>query len=623
MSRSIMYALPVILFWSTGWICAAPVSGVDEVNPIESKAPNLFGEDKPSSGLIKTLSGQDKGQTVNVGAFGRIDLHIQNQDVLKVLQMLAIQSQRNIVSSAKVSGNISAALYDVEFHEALDAILHPNGYGYLPKGNFIYVYTAEELEEIKKRGRRLQTAVVRLNYLNATDAAKFLEAMMTTGVGSITVSGADPAGFDVSISSGGEKSYANVDILVIRDYPEVIEEMREVLKELDVRPQQVQIEATILEARLSEDNAFGIDLTILADFDMTDFANPLSAIDDMMTGAVGGAPSVRGQALRTTVGNTLAGSSGIKVGVVSSDVAAFVRALDQVTDTTVLANPTLQTLNRMPAKLISGEKLGYISTTATDTSSTQTVEFLEVGTQLAVRPFICEDAFIRLEVRPEISEGEVRAAEGFVIPNETTNELIANVIVPNGKTIVLGGLFKEDTTVTRKQVPWFGELPWLGSAFKGQDDIVRRAEVIFLIRPTIIKDKALVAAAERAVEDIEQAVMGSRQGLLPWSRTKLTASHLRDAHRFLSNGQKDRALWSINMALMLDATSVEAMRLKQDLTSQRLFRTDRGMIEQTIRSLIDQQLQQESAESALTPNISLPDLKVPDPGPAPSVVVAD
>ena len=101
--------------------------------------------------------------------------------------------------------------------------------------------------------------VVRLNHLTAEDAAKFIEVLLTPDKGSITVSAKDQAGFEPTLSSGGEKARALVDTLLIHDYPEVIEEMLEVLRELDVKPRQVKIESTILEARLNEDNAFGVD----------------------------------------------------------------------------------------------------------------------------------------------------------------------------------------------------------------------------------------------------------------------------------------------------------------------------------------------------------------------------
>lgn len=537
----------------------------------------------------------------DLGPLGHIDLAVQDQDVVKVLQMLAIQSQRNILPSSNVSGTISAALYNVDFYEALDAILHTNGFGYIEEGNFIKVYTSAELDQIKARDRRLISRVVRLNYLTATDGLEFIKPLISPN-GAVTVSAADAPGFEPTIQAGGEKSWADTDTLVIHDYPEIVAEMVDVLKQLDVRPKQVQIDATILEARLNEDNAWGVDLSTLADFAINEFSSPISVIDDLLTGSV----SPSGQAIQTTVGNAQAGSAGVKVGVVTNNVAAFIRALDQVTDTTILARPSILTLNRQSAKLITGAKLGYVSITNTETSSTQTIEFLEVGTQMTVRPFVSDDGFIRLELRPEISEGEVRSTDGFIIPDETTSEVITNVIVPNGKTVVLGGLFKEDTNVSRNQVPGLGNTPVLGAAFKGQDDQVRRSEVIFLIRPTIIKDESLITSAVKVNSDIEHARLGAREGLLPWSRTRLTSSYLRDAFHHLDEGRRDMALWSINMALTLTSTAVEAIRMRNELTSEYPSWYDRGLLHKRIDAMITDQMGKEESKQTNTAEPQMP-----------------
>ena len=91
---------------------------------------------------------------VEMDSFGKIDLAVKDLEIAKVLQLLSIQSQKNIVTSRNVSGTVSADLYGVSFHDALDAILSPNGFGYEEKGNFIYVYTAQELEERQQAARQ-------------------------------------------------------------------------------------------------------------------------------------------------------------------------------------------------------------------------------------------------------------------------------------------------------------------------------------------------------------------------------------------------------------------------------------------------------------------------------------
>src|SRR5262249_23179644 len=158
-----------------------------------------------------------------------------------------------------------------------------------------------------------------------------------------------------------------------------------VIKELDVRPKQVEVEATVLQANLEEDNSFGVDLTVLADFAMDEFTSPLTALEQLAAGTGPTGHGASGAAGQTTVRQTTAGQHGLQVGIISKNIAAFIKALDQVTDTTVLANPKALVLNRQRAELLVGNQLGYLSTTTTDTSATQTVQFLDVGTKLTLR----------------------------------------------------------------------------------------------------------------------------------------------------------------------------------------------------------------------------------------------
>lgn len=563
--------------------------------PPTTQPLSLFGSDSDA----KSADPQKlpEGQTVAVSSIGQIDLHVKDLELTQVLQLLSIQSQRNIVATKGVSGSISADLYGVDFYEALDAILHTNGFGYREKGNFIYVYTAAEIKAMQDAERKLTKRLVRLNYLTAGDAAKFVTPLLS-GAGSITVSAESTTGFQASVADGGANTNAHGDMMIIRDYAENVDDIASVIKELDVKPKQVEVEATILQARLNEDNAFGVDLTILADFAASEFTSPLTAIDQLISGT---GPSGSGQAIQTTVGQTGTGESGARVGIISKNIAAFVKALDSVTDTTVLATPKILVLNRQKADMLVGEKLGYLSTTTTDTSATQTVEFLEVGTQLTLRPFISDDGYVRLELRPSISDGETRTVGSSVIPNETTQELTTNVMVRSGQTVVLGGLFKEDTTVSRRQVPYVGDIPILGAAFKGQEDTVTRSEVIFLVTPTIVKDETLAEVGDRTAETVETLRQGSRSGLLPFSRTKLTAAHVRDALKYQQEGKRDKALWEAEVALSLDATCIEAIRLKEELTGKRIYWPDTGIMRETVEGVINKQIENNPAPHSAAP----------------------
>jgi len=544
-------------------------------------------------GLFDENAESMEGQDVEVDALGQIDITVKDLEIAKVLQLLSIQSQRNIVASRNVSGKVSADLYGVSFNEALEAILTPNGYGYEEKGNFIYVYTAAELEERQNAMRKTLTKIIRLNYISSTDASEFVTPLLSAN-GSITATGEVDAGILPSQSDAGENTFAHADTLLVRDYEENVAEIEAVLSELDVRPKQVLVEATILQATLTEANAFGVDFSVVANFDaLTDFTNPLGAVDQLISGTNGGGG---GTALSSTVGNTATGDSGIKIGVTGSDASVFLRALDSVTDTTVLAKPNILVLNRQRADLLVGERLGYLSTTVTDTSETQTIEFLDVGTQLTVRPFISEEGNIRLELRPSVSDGTTRLEGGFIIPDETTQELVTNIIVESGQTVVLGGLFVEDTTVGRSQVPGLGDLPFVGAAFKGQDDDFRRSEVIFMVKTTIMDHVDLAIMGESATERVLDARIGIRNGLLPWSNDKLVSAHLLNARAHMDAGETKKALWDVNLALHLAPTSKDAIALKEEITGEPIPYEDMTFFGTLGNDTIDYEIDQLPAE---------------------------
>jgi type IV pilus assembly protein PilQ len=582
----------MVLVLSLAGVCATPALGQDEPQPgnLLNRAAALFGQGDPQQPQPQEQQQQQEEatdptkQAVKVGTFGQIDLHVKDLELTKVLQLLSIQAQRNIVASRNVAGSVSADLYGVDFYEALDAILHPNGFGYKEKGQFIFVYTAEELTQLAEQDRKAVTKIVRLNYMNAEDASTYLKSMLSNA-GSIAINAKATDGFQASISNGGSESFAYAGTLVIRDYPENIQEMMDVLAQLDIRPKQVLLEATVLQARLTENNKWGVDISILAGFEFAQFMNPGSVVGDIIDGAV----EPDGGAIRSGPGQVGTGESTFQLGIMEDEVAIFIEALDKVTDTTVLANPKLLVLNRMSADLLVGERLGYLSTTSTENAATQTVEFLDIGTQLSVRPFIASDDTVRMEIRPSVSDGETILAGGLVIPNERTQELVTNVIVPSGHTVVLGGLFKEDTTMTRRQVPGVGDVPIINVAFRGQEDQIERSEVIFLIKPTVMKDEALYAAGERAIESVEYARIGAREGLLPWSRSKMVSNHLRDAHTHMENGNMKRALFSTRMAMSLDKNSEEARRLHTRLTGENAAPLHTGILQASIDAMIAEQ----------------------------------
>jgi len=516
-----------------------------------------------------------------------VDIHVNNEDLGNVLEMLSIQSQRNIVANKDVTARVTANLYGVTFYEALDAILHANGFGYLERGNFIYVYTLEQLQQIEQASRQRVWKTIKLNYLNAIDAGEFAKPLLSEG--SQLKTNGKTANFDIpeKVPVGADE-FALQGTLVVFDYPENVDEIEKLIKSLDTRPQMVLVEATVLQTALNEANAFGVDFSLISNLSFKDFVGvggPLKTSDALISGnsdklkdpsksdtyaPAGGRDAT---SVNSTAGNT-AGASTMKIGFVNKDISVFLRVLDEVTDSTVLSNPKILALNRMPSRVLVGQRVGYLNTTSTDTATTQTVEFLDTGTQLYFRPFVTNEGVIRLELKPQVSTAVVRdvrnsTGQTVTVPDEITNELVTNVMVKDGQTVVLGGLFREATKSTRRQVPLFGDIPLIGQAFRGNDDSTERNEIIFLITPTIVNDQTLTDAGERGKQNIERVRSGARQGLLPFSRDRMTGEMLIEAERLAEKGDTKKALWKVQQALWHNPRQPDAIALREKLQGKK------------------------------------------------------
>ncbi|HYD00963.1 MAG TPA: hypothetical protein VEB22_07020 [Phycisphaerales bacterium] len=539
-------------------------------------------EAKASGGArVADAKSQPKDQPkVKVTEHNTVDLHVKDEDLVSVLEMLSISAQKNIIVSKNVTGKVTMNLWGVTFYEALDALLHANGFAYVEKGSFIYVYTLDELEKIEKTFKKRVAKVVNLNFLNAPDAAEFVKGMLSKEGEIKATPKSEDFGIPANAPVGADK-WALGASLVITDYEENLKAIETLLIELDTKPAQVLIESTVLQTKLTEENAFGIDFSIIGSVEFSDFvtaaAGPRGVANSLInggTGAVGVTPvDNTGRALQSTVGGTT-GSGGFKAALISDNVGFFLRMLDEVSDTTVLANPKLLTLNRQPSRVLVGRRVAYLSTTATDTSTTQTVQYLDTGVQLFVRPFVSKTGDIRMEIKPQVSTAdtkEIKAAGGgtVTVPDEVTQEVVTNIMVPDGMTVVIGGLFTETTVAGRSQVPGLGDLPIIGAAFRGNSDKTTRDEIIFLVTPTIVADKQLVAQGEQAKGVEDRLRGGVKTSLIPWSRERRTSEFNLRAEQKAREGDFGMALWLINQSLSLNPANEDALRLRERILQQR------------------------------------------------------
>ncbi|MEQ9617148.1 MAG: hypothetical protein RLN60_03840 [Phycisphaerales bacterium] len=546
---------------------------------------------------------------VSVSRYLTVDVVAQNAPVVDVLRKIAIQSRKNIVTSAGAARDVNATIYGASFYDALDALLHSNGLGYVERNDFIYVYTSDELATIERSTRRPVSRIVHLDYLRASDARTIASHLLSAEghietIEDLAVESAS-SGEDSfsSLSSAVEGIYtpdtdehALMNSLVIIDYEEHADEVEEMLIRLDTRPAQILIESTILQTTLNEQNAFGVDFAVLGDVQFTDFFNfpsnfnPIDFESDVPD--TDNPPSARNENFAVSnPGNTGQGAATARGGIIiGDDIGIFIRALDQVSDVTLLSNPKVMALNRQRAKVLVGTRVGFLETTVVENQVLQTVQFIDTGIEIDVRPYLMRDDKIRMELAPKVSSVVFRLVEtqgGITqqIPDENIQTVATDVLVPQGHTAVIGGLFREDTSRSRSQVPVLGDIPIVGAAFRGHDDEIDQVELIFLIKPTVLEDRIVSEMGERTDELVEDVRVGSRLGLLPWSRERQTSQLNLEAERLLAQGKRDRALWVIRRSLELHAQQPEAVRIRERLVDDPLWWPTRSVLERTIREM--------------------------------------
>jgi len=544
---------------------------------------------------------------VRVSPRGVVEMHVADADLASVLKVLSIQGQRNIIASKAVSGKVTANLYGVTLSEALDAILGANGCGWTQSGNFIYVYTNEELAEMHASRNPPETRVFRLKYITSDDASKMIQPVLSRE-GKVVLSPKAAAGV---ASGGGSETGGNAfaadDCLVVYDRPERLEAVARLLAELDVRPKQVLIEATIVRAQLNEDNALGIDFNIVGGVDFEMLSSTSTGVTDLTTGPLP-APQLNNTSMTFRQDVTQAvPPGGFTFGIIKDSVAVFLRALEEVTDTAVMANPKVLALNKQRGEVIVGRRDGYLTTTITETTATQTVQFLETGTQLIFRPYIGDDGYVRMEIHPKDSTGGLTASN---LPFEQTTEVTTNILVRDGHTILIGGLFREVTQSARSQTPYLGNLPVAGALFRTTRDSTQREEVIILLTVHIVKDdERLAQAGRQAADDVERYRVGMRRGLQVFGRERLAQAHYRWAMEHLSRGRTSQALWDARLAAYLNPKFLAAIKLVEDLTDRRVWDDDAS----SMRDFVALQIQQEQGE--VQPRYGRPDPRTLPPAP--------
>ncbi|HSW47079.1 MAG TPA: hypothetical protein VLM89_16060 [Phycisphaerae bacterium] len=533
-----------------------------------SSAPAASAPAEPDSPSTEMIPAEVE---VRVDARGTIELHVADADLSSVLRLLGRQSRRNIVASKNVSGKVTADLYDLTIEQVLDAILGANNCGWLIRDHLIHVYTNEELARIEADGHAPVCRVFRLKHVTAEEASKLIQPLLSKD-GKVTATSKSLAGVTEGVKEAAGNTLAGEELIMVMDLPDRVEAVAQVIREIDSRPKQVLIEATILRAQLNENNSLGIDFNIVGGVDFAMLNSSSTGVTDL---TVGDLPQNRfndsNYALRQDL-TAAVPPGGFTFGIIKNNIATFIRALEQVTDTTVVANPKVLALNKQRGEVIVGRRDGYLTTTVTQTASIQNVEFLETGTQLIFRPFVEDDGYVRMEIHPKDSTGGLTAAN---LPFEQTTEVTTNITVRDGQTILIGGLFRDVGSSGRSQMPYVGNIPVIGWLFRGQHDSTQREEVIILLTVHLVKDdQDLADQSRKAVEDVERYRVSMRDSLLPYGRERLAQAHYHWAMQHQAKGRLDMALWDARIASHLNPKFLAAIELTEKLSNRRAWDDD-------------------------------------------------
>ncbi len=470
-------------------------------------------------------------------------MQFRETDLRDALHALARQMNLNVLMSSNVQGTVTASLNGLPPDDAFSAVIAAHGLAMHRQGDIVYVGTPADIQSMLKNKDVVATRIYRPNYVTAEEIKALVEPILTPETGKVTLSTAAEIGIAPDPTKAGGNAYAGVDIVLVRDYETVLQQIDHIVQEVDVRPAQVAIEAMIVSVNLDDKDQFGVSFELLRNKGQIRLGWGLPPNDL----------------------EKISFDGGLKVAYLDASVSSFITALESIGDTNVIASPRLLVLNKHRAEILIGKELGYVSTTITETSASQTVDFLKVGAQLVIRPFISNDGLIRMEVHPELSTGSVQITNNFTVPNKDTTQVTTNIMVPDGVTVIIGGLMREDLQTTSSQLPFLGNLPLVGAAFRNKTETTTKQEIIVLITPHIMGDYQLAAEGKRAALEQVNRQQTYAESMSPLGKRSAARHYLQRAREASAAGRPVIALRFARLAVHFDPTNLEAIALRDSL----------------------------------------------------------
>lgn len=438
----------------------------------------------------------------------KISLDFQDIEVRRVLQLLADFTGINMVAADTVQGNMTLRLKDVPWDQALDIILKTKNLDKRRNGNVIWIAPVTELikaeeDEAKAIAQNvklapLQTEYIQLNYAKAADIEKLITQGKNNANGSNSGGSntADPLGDSVGslLSPRGTVSMdPRTNMLIVNDTSQKIDQIRKMIDLLDVSVKQVMVEARIVRATTNFTKEMGVKWGILS--------QGINRNNDLLVGGSdqtlwdlktpdddGKITITRPDNLNVDLG--VANAAGkIAFGLISlSDFMLDLElsALQADGYGEVISTPKVLTADKQQARVASGQQIPYQTTQTAGGTATVTTAFKDALLSLDVTPSITPDGKVQMRLNITSDSPSGYAQNGEVILNK--NEIDTNVLVDNGETVVLGGIFEQETSNSQTKVPFLGDIPYLGHLFRKDTKKDNKSELLIFVTPRIVND---------------------------------------------------------------------------------------------------------------------------------------
>lgn len=431
----------------------------------------------------------------------KISLDFQDIGVRQVLQLLGDFTGTNIVAADNVQGNITLRLKDVPADQALDMILKTKNLDKRRSGNVIWVAPMADINKAEKEEADaiaqsiklapIQTEYMRLSYAKASTVLKLLddarqEARKYAGGGnSDTTIGNSMALESLLSHRGSAVADDRTNTIIINDTAKNLDKVRKMIALLDVPVKQVMVEARVVRATTDFSKELGVRWGVLGTRDNGQFLTFGS------TTALGQA--LQGETTLTNMYNVNLGVSSpagsIAFGLLGLDnfrLDLELSALQAEGYGEVISTPKVLTADKQKATIKTGQEIPYQTVSTSGGQTTVTTAFKEAVLQLDVTPSITPDGKVQMQLNVTNDSAAGYAQNGEIILN--TNRVNTNVLVNDGETVVLGGVFEHTNTKTQTKVPFFGDLPAVGRLFRKDVKADNKRELLIFVTPKIVND---------------------------------------------------------------------------------------------------------------------------------------